>query len=190
MFYSFMRNNSNIDITNQILAKTQQWLQQIVIGLNFCPFAKQPYDKGLVDFSVSKAQDLEGLVLEIYEKFQFMNDIPEMECETLLIIVPKLLSNFNEYNQFLDVVDTMIMEYGWEGVFQIASFHPDYQFSGTKKEDVTNFTNRAPYPIFHILRESSVQRAVTSQAHIDAIIERNQVTLRELSEERLKSLFH
>lgn len=173
----------------KVVEEIQQWLRSVVLGLNLCPFAKLPYEAGRVRFEVCQSAELEVVLEQLQRWLRYMDKTPEADCETLLVITPNALADFIDYNQFLDVVDYLLEENGWEGVYQIATFHPDYQFAETDFDDVTNYTNRAPYPIFHILRDSSVSRVVQSEEHIEQVIARNQKTLRDLSSEQFKALF-
>lgn len=166
-----------------------QWLDQVVIGLNLCPFAKGPRAQGLIEVRVAQAQSLDSLAGEIDDCFQLMQAQPPAELETLLLVIPELLDSFAEYNDYLDVVDAVLRNRSLEGVFQIASFHPAYQFADTVAEDVSNWTNRAPYPIFHFLRESSMEQAVSSLSDPGEIYLRNIKRMESLTKEERRHLF-
>jgi hypothetical protein len=143
-----------------IITAVKQWLEKTVIGLQLCPFAKSVFDADKIRYTVSNSRDTEALMLELHDELKRLDDVPELE--TTLIIINQQLSDFEAFNQTLDYIDDMLDQYGWSGIFQVASFHPYYQFADTKIEDRENWTNRSPYPIFHILRESSLELAIES----------------------------
>ena len=142
------------------ITAVKQWLEKTVIGLQLCPFAKSVFDADKIRYTVSNSRDTEALMLELHDELKRLDDVPGLE--TTLIIINQQLSDFEAFNQTLDYIDDMLDQYGWSGIFQVASFHPYYQFADTKIEDRENWTNRSPYPIFHILRESSLELAIES----------------------------
>jgi uncharacterized protein len=164
---------------------TARWLESIVIGLNLCPFAKSPYKKGLVEFVVSAATHDDDLVADLCAQLERLAQATPAKIETILLIHPHCLQNFDDYNQFLDVADAALVASQLEGEIQIASFHPDYQFDGTEPTDAQNYSNRSPFPMLHLLREHSVSLAVESEQDADAIVARNITTLEELGAEQL-----
>lgn len=172
-----------------VIERTQAWLERVVLGLNFCPFARAPYKSGRVEFAVCLSSTEEDVLESLHQHLTELDKISESVCETLLLIIPSALSDFYDYNQFLDRAERLLVQGGWEGVFQIASFHPDYQFADVAADDVTNYTNRSPYPILHILRESSITRVVGNEGVIEQVIENNQRLLREMTQEQFKRLF-
>lgn len=159
---------------------TRRWLERAVIGLNLCPFAKAVYVKQQVRFVVSDATTPEVLLRELNSELAFLRDADPQQTDTTLLIHPGVLTDFLEYNDFLDVADAAIGELGLGGVIQIASFHPDYQFAGTTPDAIGNYSNRAPFPTLHLLRENSVARAVEAFPDAGAIVERNLATLKRL----------
>lgn len=165
------------------LAETRTWLEQIVIGLNLCPFAKAVYVKDQVRFVLSDATTPEALVEELAEELLLLRDTPAEQIDTTLIVHPHVLEDFLEYNDFLDNADAAIEALDLQGILQVASFHPQYQFAGAAADDVSNYTNRAPYPTLHLLREDSVERAVAAFPDPDVIVERNIETLDKLGVE-------
>jgi hypothetical protein len=167
----------------QALLETRAWVDRAVIGLNLCPFAKAVQVKGQVRYVVSEASDAKTLLSELAAEMQRLAETPAAEVDTTLLIHPWVLQDFQDYNDFLDVADAALEELGLEGVLQVASFHPDYQFEGTEVDDVTNATNQSPYPTLHLLREDSVDRAVEAFAEPEAIFEANMRTLEALGEE-------
>ena len=159
------------------IAETRRWLEQIVIGLNLCPFAKAVYVKDQVRFVLSDATTVEALVEELAEELVLLRDTPAEQIDTTLIVHPDVLTDFLDYNDFLDNADAAIEALDLQGILQVASFHPQYQFAGVAPDDVSNYTNRAPYPTLHLLREDSVERAVAAFPDPDVIVERNIQTL-------------
>lgn len=165
------------------IAETRTWLEQIVIGLNLCPFAKAVYVKDQVRFVLSDATTPEALVEELAEELVLLRDTPAEQIDTTLIVHPHVLGDFLEYNDFLDNADAAIEALDLQGILQVASFHPQYQFAGAATDDVSNYTNRSPYPTLHLLREDSVERAVAAFPDPDVIVERNIETLDKLGVE-------
>jgi hypothetical protein len=170
------------------LAITRRWLERAVIGLNLCPFAKAVYAKEQVRFVLSDATTPEALLAELGEELLRLRDTPAEQIDTTLLIHPQVLGDFLDYNDFLDDADALVEALALDGVLQVASFHPDYQFAGSAPDDVENFTNRAPYPILHLLREDSVARAMAAFPDPDAIVERNIETLRGIGVDGWKKL--
>ncbi len=171
------------------IADTVRWLERAVIGLNLCPFAKAPHIKGQIHYAVSEAKGLEGLRDELIEELKALAALPAEERETVLLIVPHMLRDFLDFNDFLDEADGVLQELDLEGEFQVASFHPDFQFADTEPNDIGNFTNRSPYPTLHLLREASVARAVAAFPDAEAIFGRNIATLRRLGPAGWRRLF-
>ena len=159
---------------------TQHWLEQAVIGLNLCPFAKAVHMKQQIRWVESAARDAQALLDDLVHELQFLAAADPERVDTTLLIHPHALNDFLDYNDFLDVADAAVAQLGLDGVLQVASFHPDYQFEGTAPGDVENFSNRSPYPTLHLLREDSIARAVAACPDAAAIYERNIETLRRL----------
>lgn len=170
------------------LAATQRWVERAVIGLNLCPFAKAVHAKGQVRYALSDADTRDALLLELGEELLRLRDTPAAELDTTLLVHPRVLQDFPDYNDFLDAADALVAELGLEGIVQVASFHPRYRFAGTTDDDIGNCTNRSPHPMLHLLREDSVERAVAAYPDPDAIVERNQDTLRRLGSDGWKAL--
>jgi hypothetical protein len=162
------------------IAATREWLERAVIGLNLCPFAKAVHVRGQVRYVVSDATDLESLLADLLHELRVLADADPEVVETTLLIHPHVLGDFLDYNDFLDVADAALESLDLEGVLQVASFHPAYQFAGTDPDDAANCTNRSPYPMLHLLREESVARAVEAFPDPDAIVERNLATMARL----------
>ena len=170
------------------IAATRRWLERAVIGLNLCPFAKAVVARGQVRFVLSEASSAEALLEELGAELLRLRDTPADAIDTTLIVHPQVLGDFLDYNDFLEDADALVAELGLEGVLQVASFHPRYQFAGSGPDDIENCTNRAPYPTLHLLRENSVSRAVEAFPDPDAIVERNMETLRRLGPEGWRKL--
>lgn len=159
---------------------TRAWIEQAVIGLQLCPFAKAVYVKDQVRYAVSDATDTRTLVRALERELHALSQADAGVVDTTLLIHPHVLTDFLAYNQFLGIADATVRKLGFAGVVQIASFHPDYQFAGTSTGDVTNFTNRSPYPMLQLLREASVSRAVAAFPDAHDIYRRNIETMRRL----------
>jgi len=170
------------------IADTVRWLERAVIGLNLCPFAKGPHTKGQIHYAVSEAKGLEGLRDELIEQLQALQALSAEERETTLLIVPHMLRDFLDFNDFLDEADGVLQELDLEGEFQVASFHPDFQFADTDPDDITNHTNRSPYPTLHLIREASIDRAVEAFPQAEMIYEANMATMEKLGHEGWKKL--
>ncbi len=172
----------------QVLASTRLWLEKAVIGLNLCPFAKAVYVKNQVRLVVSKARHADDLLEELDKELDLLVATPAEEIDTTLLIHPTLFDDFLDFNDFLEIAEGVVDEHGLEGVIQLASFHPQFQFDGTKPDDIGNYTNRAPFAILHLLREESVERAVESFPQAEAIFEENIKTLEQLGHSGWKAL--
>ena len=164
----------------QVVAATRHWLERAVIGLRLCPFAAMPFAREQIRYRVSEQTTPEGLAEELARELEHLHAADPQVCETTLLVHPYVLTDFLDYNQFLDEADAVIAALQFDGELQVASFHPDYRFAGTEPSDVQNYSNRSPYPMLHLLREASVTRAVATYRDIDDIAERNIATLREL----------
>jgi uncharacterized protein len=172
-------NNAEIAI-----ADTQRWLERAVIGLNLCPFAKAVHVKGLIRYAVSEATTTAELLADLKNE---LNSLVNMDVaavsivyDTTLLIAPYCLQDFLDFNDFLGKADKLLAKMKLEGTLQLANFHPHYQFAGTEPDDITNFTNRAPYPTLHLLRESSIDQAVEAFPEAEAIFEVNMATMERL----------
>ena len=163
-----------------VLADTRGWLEHAVIGLNLCPFAKAVHLKALVHFAVSPAQTASQVLGDLRREAADLAACPPHQRETTLLVVPDCLEQFLEFNDVVVRGERMLRKEGLEGVLQLASFHPAYCFADAAEDDVTNFSNRSPYPTLHLLRESSVEQAVLACPDAESIYGRNQETLRAL----------
>ena len=162
------------------IALTRRWLERAVIGLNLCPFAKAVYARQQVRFVLSDATTPETLLEALVAELEWLRDADPQKTDTTLLIHPQVLTDFLDYNDFLDVADSAITALALEGDIQVASFHPDYRFADSFEDAVENCTNRSPFPMLHLLRETSVERAVDAFPDADAIVDRNMATLRRL----------
>jgi hypothetical protein len=171
------------------IARTRRWIERAVIGLNLCPFAKAVYIKEQVRFVLSDATTPEALLEQLAEELVLLRDTDPAQVDTTLIIHPDVLVDFLDYNDFLDNADAAVEALDLQGILQVASFHPDYQFAGAAPDDISHYTNRSPYPTLHLLREDSVERAVAAFPDPDVIVERNVQTLDRLGHEGWRKLF-
>ena len=167
---------------------TVRWLERAVIGLNLCPFAKGVHGKGQVHYVVSSATEGAQLLQELGDELKALAEISPEERDTTLLMAPACSPDFLDFNDFLELADQLLNALDLEGVLQIASFHPAFQFGGTTVDDVTNCTNRAPYPTLHLLREDSIDRAVAAFPEAETIYERNMQVLEEMGAEGWQAL--
>lgn len=169
--------------SDAVIADTVRWLERAVIGLNLCPFAKAVHVKGQIHYVVSEAAGAPELLEDLRRELQALAEISAEERDTTLLIAPRCLDNFLDFNEFLELADGLLETLGLEGTLQVASFHPRFQFAGTGAEDITNATNRTPYPTLHLLREDSIDRAVDAYPEAETIYERNMQVLEDLGAE-------
>lgn len=172
----------------EVGAATRKWLERAVIGLNLCPFAKAVHIKGQVRYVVSRAQTEDALLDDLERELKFLTEAAPADVDTTLLIMPDVLSDFAAFVLFLDLAEVVLRSYGLNGILQVASFHPDYVFAGAEPDDLANYTNRAPYPILHLLRESSLARVVAACPDAADIYKRNIDTLRKLGLEGWRAL--
>ena len=163
-----------------VVADTVAWLERAVIGLNLCPFAKSVHVKGQVHYAVSRAATPEALLLDLVNELKDLVALDAKGRDTTLLIAPWCLQDFMDFNDFLDQADRALVDLELDGVLQIASLHPHYQFADTQRDDITNFTNRSPYPTLHLLREDSIDRAVDAFPNPESIFETNMKTMQTL----------
>jgi hypothetical protein len=172
----------------EVVSLTKQWIEKAVIGLNLCPFARPVYQKNLIRYSVCISSVKKSIITELDAELQLLIESKPSEIETTLFILPNALKDFLEFNDFLDQVDAAITKLELDGIIQIASFHPKYQFAGRTKDDIRNYVNRSPFPMLHLLREDSIELAINGSEHIDSIFQNNMKTLRKLGIEGWKAL--
>jgi hypothetical protein len=174
--------------SNEFIDATKAWLEKAVIGLNLCPFAKAVYIKNQIRYVVSEARTPEQLEADLVAELQRLHAAEADAIDTTLLIHPYVLNDFLDYNDFLDIADAAVEELELIGVIQVASFHPDYQFAGTKPDDIENYTNRSPFPTLHLLREASVERAVSAFPDAAEIFEKNIETMQRIGHAGWRSL--
>ncbi|HRL37981.1 MAG TPA: DUF1415 domain-containing protein [Ottowia beijingensis] len=166
-----------------VIADTRRWLERAVIGLNLCPFAKAPHAKGQIHYAVCEGDDRQALLTMLRAELQALADASPDERETTLLIAPRGFDDFLDFNDLLDEADAVVTALDLDGTLQVAPFHPRFQFAGTDEDDITNATNRAPYPTLHLIREESIDRAVAAFPEAEAIYEANMATLEKLGDE-------
>ena len=184
-----MTKQSPASATDEIIGATRMWIERAVIGLNLCPFAKAVHADNRIRYRASEARTPEILLDELADELQDLKAADPAVCETTLLIAPYVLNDFLEYNDFLGPAEAAVAALGLTSEFQIASFHPRYQFAGTQADDIQNYTNRSPYPILHLLRESSIERAVAAMPEAAGIYERNIATLSRLGQQGWRRLW-
>lgn len=179
-----MSEKNNNDL--RVIAQTKEWVKQVIIGHHYCPFAKREMDKESIRYQIIHETEFNNLLNEVIQECVWLDQ--NSETETTLIIFP---SNLNDFNLFLDTLvlaEDLLISQGYEGVYQIASFHPDYCFQGAEVNDPANFTNRSPYPMFHLIREASVEMAIKNHPDAESIPERNIEHAREQGLDKMKAL--
>lgn len=175
--------------TVDIIAATKIWLERAVIGLNLCPFAKAVHVKQQIRYAVTAAQTADELLAELEQELQLLADSDPAVLDTTLLIHPQVMGEFLDFHFFLAEANAAIRNLGFDGVFQIASLHPHYEFAGSEADDIDNYSNRSPYPTLHLLRESSIDRAVAAFPDAADIFERNIETLQSLGHEGWRRLW-
>ncbi len=171
---------------SQSVAAVRRWVELMVVGMNLCPFAKRELVKQRLRFVETAAQTEAELLTALRTELELLD--ADASIETTLLIHPQVLQEFYDYNRFLGQADRLLRRLGWEGVYQIASFHPDYQFGEAGSNDVENCSNRSPYPLLHLLREESLERAIAEYPDVEQIPERNIALMNRLGEHRLRAL--
>ncbi len=181
-----MTAGSDSSDNHPAIGATQTWIERVVVAMNLCPFARRELEQDRVRFVTTDATDEEQLLHALHAELVLLDAQPEVE--TTLLIHPQVLQDFAIYNQFLNLADELLADMDWEGVYQIASFHPRYQFGGTDEDDAENYSNRSPYPMLHLLREESVEQAIANYPDVAGIPVRNVARLRELGADKLRQL--
>jgi hypothetical protein len=164
----------------------RQWVDTLVVGMNLCPFAKRELLKSRVRFVTTTSTTQEQLLLALQAELELLNTDPSVE--TTLLIHSNVLQDFYDYNEFLSYADSLLVEMGLEGIYQIASFHPDYQFGGTRPDAAENYTNRSPYPMLHLIREASLDRVIAGYPEVEKIPARNIALMNDLGQNKLQAL--
>ena len=167
---------------------TQAWLERAVIGLNLCPFAKAVHVKRQVRYVVCESVAEDEILQLVEQELKFLAEVDPLQSETTLLVLPNALPDFMDFNDFVGEAEQVLADLDLEGTLQVASFHPDFQFAGTSEDDITNFTNRSPYPTLHLIREASIDRAVAAFPEADVIWQTNMQTMEELGDEGWRAL--
>lgn len=184
-----MQNQSSLYTVEEVEALTRQWVETMVVGLNLCPFAAPVVKKDTLRYAVTEGQSEEDLAHAFLSELEKIQKANEVDIATSLVIMPKALADFYDYLDMLAVFENLLKASGLEGTFQLASFHPNYQFAGVAAEDLSHWTNRSPFPMVHIIREGQMERVLAHYPDPDAIPERNINLLRELGREELIKRF-
>jgi hypothetical protein len=183
-----MRQQTTLGGADHIVRKSViDWFEKVVLGLNLCPFAHRPFRDQRIRFEVSNADDESQCLADLYLQLNALDNNPDIE--TIIMIVPRCAGHFDRYLALLDLADALLVQEGWEGIYQIASFHPDYQFAGTPRDARENWTNRSPFPLLHLLRERSIELAVAQMPVGEAIVQRNISKMDGLSGAEMRALF-
>ncbi len=172
--------------THPATTATRHWLKHFVIQLNICPFARKVFEEACIRYRVIESHDWENSLQELTIEWLYLDENPQ--CITTLAIFPQMLQNFDEYLDFLALAEQLLDDEGYTGIYQLASFHPDYLFADSKHDDPANYTNRSPYPMVHIIREESISEALANFEHAEKIPERNISLLREMGVEQIKKI--
>jgi hypothetical protein len=180
--------SKSADLVNdeKTIRPVRQWVETLVVGMNLCPFAKREMAKGRVRFATTTSTTEEQLLMALQAELELLNTDPAVE--TTLLIHPNVLQDFDVYNRFLGYADSLLVEMELEGIYQIASFHPGYQFDGTKPADAENYTNRSPYPMLHIIREASLERVIAEYPDVDQIPVQNIALMNDMGQNELRTL--
>lgn len=179
----------NASDETRIITEVASWLNNVVIGLNLCPFSGKPTRENRVRFFISNATDDEMLLHNLQQEMELLDKKTASEIETTLVIIPNHLRDFFAYNQFLHWTQQLLKRNGWIGVYQLATFHPHYCFAHAQPDDAENLTNRAPHPILHIIREASLEKALEYYADADKIPDTNKTRVEGLTAEEVERLF-
>lgn len=183
-----MMTSQSLSSDEQMLSLTVRWLERAVIGLNLCPFAKSVHVKGQIHYRLSHSTQKQELLQVLQEELQALQATDPAVRDTTLLILADCFPDFLDFNDFLQDADDVLYTLGLDGTLQIASFHPRFQFAGTTEDDITNFTNRAPFPVLHLIREASIARAVEAFPDAEMIYEKNMRTLEDLGRAGWKEL--
>lgn len=168
--------------------RTRAWVEHFVVGLSLCPFAQGPFRQDTIRYVLEETREEETLAKTLLQELLFLFESPASSVETTILIHPHVLTDFSKYNDFLGWIEEILPETGLEGIIQVASFHPDYQFGDAPVNDLGNFTNRSPFPMLHLLRESSIAWAVANHPDVAQVPERNKLLMHELGIEGLQRL--
>ena len=171
-----------------IIEKSKTWVERFVIGLNLCPFAKRPFDKGLVRFEVCESEEMESQLVAFWKEIELLENTNQEEISNTILILPNGLEDFENYLDFYHLAEQLLTDQRKQTAFQLASFHPRYQFENTQKDDLSNYTNRSPFPFIHILRIAEVANAIAHYPDVEGVPERNIQRLNEMGLEEILKL--
>lgn len=172
-----------------VRAGVERWLHDVILGLELCPFARRPMERGQVRVSISAARDESEVLTHLLEELQRLDRVEASEIDTTLLVIADCLGDFMHFNQFLDLADALLEDAGYSGIYQLATFHPHYQFADTEAGDAANLTNCAPFPILHVLREDSVEAALSAYPDPEGVPARNVRRMEALSAAQRRNLF-
>lgn len=175
-----------MDTVEMIVAQTREWVLKVVVGCNFCPFAAPEVKKNSIRYVVSEKDDAESILLLMAEECKKLDADPAIE--TTLIILPTGMEDFNEYLDLVSTAELLIEQHDYEGVYQVAGFHPDYVFFGSDEQDAANYTNRSIYPMLHLIREETMERVIEGYPDPEGIPERNIEYAREMGIQKMHAL--
>lgn len=179
---------STSDDYKTVIDETRHWVDKAVIGLNLCPFAKAVRIKGQIRYAVSDATDDEEVLSDLEEELMRLSDADPQDIDTTLLILPDAMDDFLDFNDFEELSERLLKRMRLVGVLQVATFHPKFQFADTQPDDIENYTNRSPYPILHLLREESIDKAVDAFPDAADIYEKNIETMQRLGIEGWQAL--
>jgi uncharacterized protein len=168
------------------IAATKAWLENIIIAFSICPFAKREWDRDSIRYSIQHESQIENYLEQLIVECEHLDT--DSTIATTLVIYPQAFAVFDDYLDYLDLAETLLIEQGYEGIYQLASFHPDYCFEGAEKDDAANYTNRSPYPMLHLLREASLEQAIASFPKPENIPQRNMALTRNLGLAKMRAL--
>lgn len=168
------------------IAATKQWLQTVIVEYQICPFAQREIDRGSVHFQIDTAIDMEACLVTLVAECERLDKQPNLA--TTLLIYSQAFANFEDYLDFLEIAEALLLDQGYEGIYQLASFHPDYCFEGASEDDAANYTNRSPYPMLHILREADLEQAINHYPDPENIPQRNIELTRQLGLQKMRDL--
>ncbi len=175
--------------TAQVESQVWQWLDKAVIGLNLCPFAKKPRANNQIKLVISQADNSNDLTNDLLAEFDFLTNTPAEQTDTTVIVIPNFLTDFTDYLHVLDVADMLIDQMGYRGTFQLASFHPNYQFDGTEPNDAENLTNTAPFPMLHLIREDSMEKVLSKYPDPESIPVNNIKMVQSLTGKQMRDIY-
>lgn len=173
--------------TDKIILQTEKWISDVVIGCNFCPFAAREMKRGSIRYRCEPGADIEKVLITLIEECTILDN--DKDVATTLIILPGAFTGFFSYLDMVELAEKLLKKEGYEGIYQLASFHPEYRFEGSSKDDASNYTNRSPYPMLHLLREADVEKALSHFPDPDSIPENNIAFTKKMGLEYMQHLW-